>query len=221
MRHKLALWGSVLALALCTIVAHAKGHVTHHQQNAVAAQTAQSTATENQTLALQQRLVEIELKKLALQQEQMQLEHADRIAEQARLREADQAKSGLKSWLPTTAAIFIPLILGALTLAVQARAQFSLKAAELLMNSHSPGAAVARLELLKTLFGPWVLSKRFDSPPVNRFPGTRLFELQKLLFDALVENKESRQFVLDSWESVFGSELFSRMEEIRAETRPK
>lgn len=218
MKHKLVLWGSALALTLCITVGHAKEHVMH-QQNKIPAQTFEVTAAADQTLAFQQRLVELELKKLSLQYEQMQLEHADRMAEQARLRESDQAKSALKTWLPTTTAIFIPLILGVLTLAVQARAQFSLKAAEFLMSSNSPGAAKGRLELLHALFGPWVLSKRFDNPPVDEFPGTVLRELQILLFNALLENKESKQFVLDTWESVFGPASLKRMEEVRGRSR--
>jgi hypothetical protein len=88
----------------------------------------------------------------------------------------------------------------------QAKTEFELKAAEIVMNSYSPIAAKNRAKLLQSMFKrtlPRDFAERFDP---NYFPGTRLYEMKMKLFEMLAQNPTKKEELISLWRKLFPEE---------------
>jgi hypothetical protein len=147
-------------------------------------------ASGEQLTAYQAQTLEVERAKINLQHEQLKLE-----TQKAR-------------W--TALGVFVPLavvVFGLATLVLQLRAQFQLKAAELVLASYSPGAAENRIHILRRMFPRWLVGKKFGNLfDRTMFPGVRLHEMKMDLFRALTAKDANRRQIWEAWLEVFPEE---------------
>jgi hypothetical protein len=152
-------------------------------------------------------MLDIERERLANQSDQLAIEREklNHQREQLAQQQAQLSIEKTKAYL-TAGAVFIPLLIGLVTILLQARAQFELKAAELVLSSYSPAAASRRAELLQEMFQhrlPRDFARSFDPA---KFPGVRLHEMKLELFRALVEDNADKAKVLTVWQELFPEE---------------
>jgi hypothetical protein len=123
-------------------------------------------------------------------------------------------------WWTTPTSIFVPLLLGVLTLWWQARnardlqhranlTELEFKIVDFVMASAAPYAAFRRWKLLKGIYGDR-LSPSFvtnlDQTDFEHFPGPRLPEMRMALFNALAQKPESHDQVIAAFRQVFWEE---------------
>ena len=128
---------------------------------------------------------------------QQQVERRQLELEERRLAN-ERRNSSLESWkvLATTVAVFIPLLVVVWTVRSQlrlanlnrsqevdrARANFQIKAAELVFASRSPGQARRRAALLESVYHEWIPAGSFTSKDeLARFPGYMYDQKMELL----------------------------------------
>ena len=123
-----------------------------------------------------------------------------------------------KVWL-TAVATAVPLLIALGTVLLQlrsahrlkeeeARTGFELKAAELVLSSYSPTAAIARARLLTQMF-PQRLPKDFaESFPADIFPGTKIWELKSELLEQLSRNPSLRAQIISDWKKAYPRDIW-------------
>ncbi|SDT45079.1 hypothetical protein [Bradyrhizobium canariense] len=159
-----------------------------------------SAVVVDQLSEFQKESLEIERQRLTLQRDQLAL---------------DREKSGwtfLGVAVPLMAAV-VALMAGIITMFFQARAQFNMKAAELVLGSYSPAAAKSRAAMLSRMFSHWLRADFPQSFSANEFPGTRLQEMKMELFRALRAKDADPEQVVRHWLAVFDGEK-SRFSEL-------
>ena len=122
----------------------------------------------------------------------------------------------MKAWL-TVGSILVPLLtgIGAIYWQVRSSAQlketeaknaFELKAAEIVLSSSSPAAAVGRAKALASLF-PHRLPPQFaTSFNSTEFPGTIRHEIKIELFRAIAQNPEHKDDIVAAARQIFPKE---------------
>lgn len=104
----------------------------------------------------------------------------------------------------TIAAIFVPLILGVLTLRSQTKTAFRLKAIEVVMQSPTPWVAEKRAQVMERAFPQLKeFGRDFD---FNDFPGLRLHDMKLELIRLLAAHPQERKFIFTQWEKLFPGE---------------
>ena len=121
----------------------------------------------------------------------------------------------LKAWI-TAGAILIPILIGIWSIRAQARAQFELKATELVLASSSKNGAQRRAKLLQSMFKHRLHKDFAKSFQPENFPSTRFYDLKTELFRALTAGERDDKKVLQAWKNVFPEqdwffELFPNM----------
>ncbi|MGJ4940610.1 hypothetical protein ACQR1W_08570 [Bradyrhizobium sp. HKCCYLS1011] len=120
--------------------------------------------------------------------------------------ERSKAKwNALSVGIPIVGAL-ITFVAAVITLFWQARAQFRMKAAELVLASYSPWAAQSRARLLSQMFARWLPADFAESFQMELFPGTRLQEMRTELFRALRVSGAKEDEVIRHWLAVFPGE---------------
>ena len=157
------------------------------QAQAVSPSPAQSTRLDSARLQLERDRFDFQQQ---VEKRQLELEER-RLANERR-------NSSLEFWkvLATTVAVFIPLLVVVWTVRSQlhlarlnraqevdrARANFQIKAAELVMASRSPGQARRRAALLESVYHEWIPAGSFTSKDeLARFPGYMYDQKMELL----------------------------------------
>ena len=111
----------------------------------------------------------------------------------------------LKAWT-TAAAIVIPILVGLWSIRAQARAQFELKATELVLASNSKNGAQRRANLLQSMFSGRLPKDFAESFQPENFPSTRFYEMKIELFRALISGERDKERVVQAWRDVFPEE---------------
>ena len=109
----------------------------------------------------------------------------------------------------TSLSIILPLLIAAATIyfnsrgqAAQARADFKLKAAEIVMNTSGPSEARGKAQALTALFPdeiPADFAQGFESLDVG---SRKMSTSQKALLDLIVEHPDQRNEIIDMWLAV-------------------
>jgi hypothetical protein len=143
---------------------------------------------------------QVEAAKLALEQRRLALEEKKIIA--------NEAKWPFEIMQPigTVVAIFIPLLVAALTLRSQAKANFLLKAAEVVMASRSPEVALRRAALLEAAYPKWLPPGFFTKKPeIRDFPGY-IYDQKIELFRAMSASPTRQGDIARIWRKLYPDE---------------
>lgn len=122
--------------------------------------------------------------------------------------EIERKKVELEVWktCTTAAAIIIPILVGFWSIRTQARAQFELKAAELVLASPSKSSAKRRAELLQKMFKRWLPGNFAASFEAENFPSLRFHEMKLELFRAITSGDCDKSEVLEVYGQIFPEE---------------
>lgn len=130
--------------------------------------------------------------------------------------ELERQKLGIeekKVWIAAVATA-VPLLVAVATLGFQLRSaqrmkveeaklSFELKAAELVLGSYSPHAALNRAKLLEQMFPTRLPSDFADQFPADRFPGTKIWDLKSELLDQLSKYPSQRSQIIKDWKKAY------------------
>jgi hypothetical protein len=147
---------------------------------------------------LDQEKIKIEREKMEIEREKIRLENEKLAIERSKTK-----------W--TVASIFIPLLIGALSIAYsaysqvqQARYDFELKVAELVMSSENPTGSMNRARAIQALFPerlPDKFAASFD-PKLYSVPKTSDSSKKELL-KLIVEHPDQKQEIIELWSLLF------------------
>jgi len=120
----------------------------------------------------------------------------------------------------TVLSLFVPLLIAASSVAYavwnnaqQARIDFQIKAAEIVMETQSPGGAVNRARFLATLFPDYLPADFAAGLQATDFTGglsDEAIQIRSLLFNALADRAESGADVTQLWQTIFDREFDAR-----------
>lgn len=83
------------------------------------------------------------------------------------------------------------------------QASLEMKIAEIVMASPTPGIASARMEILTQLYSGRIRPEFVRNFDIDRFAGTRLWEMKMVVFKLLAENPDKRESILSALRKTF------------------